>query len=331
MEISRPGNATITVTTKDGKYTAKAEISVIEAENSIETSVNNVGTSSNNKEQVSTGNQNSNKIEKPSNNEEQNNPPQNENISVGVTGVVLNLTSLTLTEGESAKLTATVNPNNANNKGVIWASSNSDIVSVDTNGNIKALKPGSATITVTTKDGGYTASAQISVNRKVINVTGVVLNLTSLNLTEGESTRLTATVNPSNADNKNVAWISSNPDIVSVDANGNVKALKPGSATITVTTNEGNYKATCQVTVKAKTSNYNVIFTPIVQDGTGAVAQYSVVVTKNNSSFNDCKFIKYNGTIVKKTLSSIMYNKNITSATIRLNDGSEVTAEVLYK
>ena len=197
-----------------------------------------------------------------------NNEQPSENTPVGettvkVTGISLNKTKLNLTQGQSSKLTATVKPTNATNKNVIWKSSNSSVVSVDSNGNIKALKVGSATITVTTKDGGYTAEAKIEVGEaasgeNVVKVKGVTLNKTELTLTEGNKTKLTATVNPGDATNKNVTWESSNSSIVSVDSNGNIKALKAGSATITVTTKDGNYKATCRITVKEKEPVYSI-------------------------------------------------------------------------
>ena len=257
---------------------------------------------------------------------------------VNVTGVSLNKTKLNLEVGKSSKLIATVNPSNATNKNVTWKSSNPNIASVDANGNIKALKAGTATITVMTKDGGYTAKVAVTVTEAntplepttptVVNVTGVSLNKTTLSLTEGESSKLTATVNPSNATNKNVTWQSSAPNIVSVDANGNIKALKPGNATITVITNDGNYKATCQVTIKEKVASYSVIVTPYVE--VAGTYQYSVAVTKDNKTFNGWTVIQFNNRAVVKpggTLSSERY-KDISSATITLADGSTVTATV---
>ena len=83
-------------------------------------------------------------------------------------------------------------------------------------------------------------------------VTGVSLNESTLNLSEGESRSLTATVAPDNATNKAVTWKSSNTGIATVDDNGKVTAVKEGSATITVSTADGNKTATCDVTVKEK-------------------------------------------------------------------------------
>ena len=81
-------------------------------------------------------------------------------------------------------------------------------------------------------------------------VTGVTLNKTSANLTVGDTETLTATVAPSNATNKNVTWSTSDASVATV-SNGAVKAVAPGTATITVTTVDGSKTATCTVTVNA--------------------------------------------------------------------------------
>ena len=82
-----------------------------------------------------------------------------------------------------------------------------------------------------------------------VNIKGVKLNRTTANMTKGSSLKLTATVSPSNASNKSVTWTSSNKSVATVDAKGNVKAVNPGTATITVKTNDGGKTATCKITV----------------------------------------------------------------------------------
>ena len=157
-------------------------------------------------------------------------------------------TSYEMTEGDEFTLTATVNPENATNKNVSWSSSNTSVANVD-NGKITALKAGTATITVKTEDGNKTATCEVTVNAKVYPVTGVTLDKTSYEMTEGDEFTLTATVNPENATNKNVSWSSSNTSVATVD-NGKVTALKAGTATITVKTDDGGKTATCEVSVR---------------------------------------------------------------------------------
>ncbi len=172
---------------------------------------------------------------------------------VAVTGVSLDNTLLLISVGESRKLSATVKPSGATNKEVSWTSNNESVATVDSNGNVKGLKEGSATITVTTKDGSKTATCKVTVSKPVstIAVTGVSLNKTSLSLTVGESQSLSATVSPSNASDKSVSWKSSNTSVATVDGSGNVKAVKAGTAKVTVTTKDGSKTATCNVTVKS--------------------------------------------------------------------------------
>lgn len=169
---------------------------------------------------------------------------------ISVTGVSLSQTSLQLVEGDQATLTATVIPSDAENKKVSWTSSDNGIATVS-NGKVTAVKAGTATITVKTEDGNKTASCAVTVAPKVYPVESVTLDKTAIELTEGEKITLTATVNPSNATNKNVSWSSSDTSIASV-ANGEVTAVKAGTATITVKTEDGNKTATCTVTVKKK-------------------------------------------------------------------------------
>lgn len=169
---------------------------------------------------------------------------------VKVTGVTLNSTSLTLTEGESQTLSATVSPQDAANKKVIWSTSNASVASVDNGGKVTASAAGSATITVTTDDGGKTATCKVTVNAKVYPVESVSLDKTSVELTEGETATLTATVKPENASDKTVSWSSSQESVATV-TDGVITAVSTGEATITVTTNDGGKTATCKVTVKA--------------------------------------------------------------------------------
>ena len=172
--------------------------------------------------------------------------------AVSVTEVTLDKTELTLTEGETETLTATVKPDNADNRKVTWSSDKTDVATVDGAGRVTAVKPGVAVVTVTTEDGGKTATCKVTVKAKAVNVTEVTLDRTELTLTEGETETLTATVRPDNADNRKVAWSSDKTDVATVDGAGKVIAVKPGEAVVTVTTEDGGKTATCRVTVKAK-------------------------------------------------------------------------------
>ena len=172
--------------------------------------------------------------------------------AINVTDVSLDRTELTLTEGETETLTATMKPDNADNRKVTWSSDKTDVATVDGAGKVTAVKAGEAVVTVTTEDGGKTATCKVTVKAKAIGVTEVTLDRTELTLTEGETETLTATVRPDNADNRKVTWSSDKTEVATVDGAGRVTAVKAGEAVVTVTTEDGGKTATCKVTVKAK-------------------------------------------------------------------------------
>jgi len=167
---------------------------------------------------------------------------------IEVTSVTLNKAELTLTEGDSETLSATVKPDDATDKTVMWSSSDASVASVDANGKVTALKEGKATITA--KAGEKSATCAVNVSRKVIEVTSVTMNKAEVTLTEGDSETLTATVKPDDATDKTVTWTSSDANVASVDAYGKVTAVKEGQATITA--KAGEISASCSVTVNKK-------------------------------------------------------------------------------
>lgn len=122
-----------------------------------------------------------------------------------------------------------------------------------------------------------------------VSVTGVTLNKASMNLVEGESEVLSATVSPDNATNKAISWKSSDAAVASVDATGKVTAVKAGSATITVTTTDGSKTATCAVTVTAKEVKVTGITVDpaILEIKEGTTSQLKVVITPADATSKD--------------------------------------------
>ena len=168
--------------------------------------------------------------------------------TVAVTGITLNKNSTTLVVNSTEQLTPTINPANATNKSVTWSSSNNNIVSVDSNGIVTALAVGTATITVSTVDGNKTATCTVTVIIPTVAVTGVSIDKNNTTLAVGTTEQLTHTVLPANATNQSVSWSSSNNSIATVSNGGLVSAVATGTATITVSTMDGNKTATCTVT-----------------------------------------------------------------------------------
>ena len=120
---------------------------------------------------------------------------------IAVTSVTLNKSSLELYIGETATLTATVIPSNAEDKTVIWSTSDAAVATV-ADGVITAVGEGKATITA--KAGEVTATCEVTVPHKVVEVASITLDKPSLSLLEGDIETLTATVSPTNADDPSV-------------------------------------------------------------------------------------------------------------------------------
>ena len=181
---------------------------------------------------------------------------------INVTGVKLNANNLKIKVNENARLTAIIEPQNADNKNLSWSSSDSRIVDVDGSGEITGLAEGTAIITVTTEDGGKTATCEVTVTSdsqvdptpdpdpgEDVRVTGVKLDADFIKLEVGKNKKLTATIEPNNAKNKNVTWSTNDSNIASVDDDGNVTGVSKGSTTVMVTTEDGGKVATCKVIV----------------------------------------------------------------------------------
>lgn len=171
--------------------------------------------------------------------------------TVYVTGVTLDRTSITLQLNngtKSEKLTATVEPEDAENQSVTWKSSAPEVAEVN-EGGVTAVSVGTATITVTTLDGNYSASCKVTVEIGTIYVSGITLDQSEISLTPGESSQLTATVTPPDATDASVVWSSGDESVATVDNTGKVTAVGKGETIITATTTDHGLTATCKVTV----------------------------------------------------------------------------------
>lgn len=173
-----------------------------------------------------------------------------ENISVS--SVALSDTTLTMSTASPVSLTATISPSNATNQNVSWSSSDTSVATVSS-GEITGLKAGTTTITVTTEDGNKTATCEVSVTSGSIAVTGVTLNQSALSMYVDDTANLTASISPSGASNKNVTWSTTNSAVATIN-NGTVTAVSSGTATITVTTSDGGFTASCDVSVSVSES-----------------------------------------------------------------------------
>lgn len=206
------------------------------------------------------------------------------NVTQPVEAVSVSPQSVSLKVGESATLTASVLPVTAYNKNLIWVSSDESVATVDMNGKVTGIKGGEVKIEVISvenqeiKDGCIVTVVQP--------VTGLTLNKTNLDLLEDESEQLIATVNPENASNKTVNWVSSDNSIAMVASDGVVYALKAGQATIMATSTEGGFVALCKVSVRAKSVLAETLSLSITDSNIaiGETLQLTATVSPDNVS-----------------------------------------------
>ena len=172
------------------------------------------------------------------------------NVTVNqyVQSITLDKTSITMYVGDDpVLLSATISPENASDKSVSWTSSKTSVATVDEDGKVTAVANGTATITAKAMDGsGAKATCSVTV---YTHVESVSLNKSEISLYEGRSETLVATVSPSSATNKTVEWASNMPSVATVESDGKVTGIKAGTATITVTSVDGGYSATCSVQI----------------------------------------------------------------------------------
>ncbi len=158
-----------------------------------------------------------------------------------VTRLTINKSSMTLHSSggdRTGKITATISPSDATNKQVKWSSSDKSVATVDGNGNVTGISKGTATITATSADKpNIKASCTVTVQQYVTSINVTAANTKPLRL---GTTQVSATVNPSNANNKNYTWSSSNNNVATVSSSGVVTAKVVGSATITATATDGS-------------------------------------------------------------------------------------------
>lgn len=149
--------------------------------------------------------------------------------------------------GASTPLTAKILPTDATDQRLQWASSNPAVAAVDANGSVTGVSDGQAAVTVSTIDGGKTASTNITV-ASVIHVQSLSLP-SSITANQGESVTLNVYVQPSNATDPRVNWTSSNSAVATVDANGSVFGVSVGEVQISATSVDGGKTASATVSI----------------------------------------------------------------------------------
>ena len=168
---------------------------------------------------------------------------------IPVTGITLNIDKATITTGSTLKLIGIIEPQEAQNKEINWLSDNEEVAFVSEEGLVTGIKEGTAIITATTIDGGFTASCEVKVvEEMIVPVTGIQLDQYEIQFTTSGCIQLIATVAPWDATNRLVNWSSSDESVVKVE-DGLVIPVGNGEAIVTATTSEGGFTVSCKVVV----------------------------------------------------------------------------------
>lgn len=214
---------------------------------------------------------------------------KDDSVTVPVTSVSILQTNLELPLDGTVQLITNIIPANSSNLAVTWSSNMEEVAIVSNDGLVSAIGEGTATITVTTLDGGFTASCVIVVSNTTEEeptaVTGVSLNENNLDLLVDDTFQLTASILPVDADDKSVTWSSSNTEIAQVSDNGLVTAVAKGWTTIYVMTSDGYFMDSCIVNITEFIDLSSVTLTPDTLDlNLNETFQFSAEILPSNAS-----------------------------------------------
>lgn len=173
-------------------------------------------------------------------------------------GIIFAETEKSVIIGESFVLIPLFKPTNATNKNIKWTSSNEKIAKVNDEGTVTTLAVGECDIKAIAEDGGYEAICKVTV--KPVPVESIEFQNSHYDVEIGGEKKLEVIIKPENAGNKNIKWISSNPQIAKIDENGIVKGNTKGNVTISAITEDGGYSASCTVKVVEIDYMMNVYF-----------------------------------------------------------------------
>ena len=231
-------------------------------------------------------------------------------VVIPPTGISLNLTSKQFWKGEGVQLYATVTPNEATDKSVIWSTSNANVATVNASGYVTAVAGGSCVI-YAKNSAGQTASCKITVNE---NATGIKIDEIVKVMYVGQIDKITATVLPLTATNRNVLWDSTDKSVVAVESDGTLKALKTGNCTIYAVSEDGGHIASCKVTVEPKVDVKGIsLDRSSVTINVGETFQFLGMLIPSNASEKRIKWSSDNTSVV--TISSTGVIKGVKSGT----------------
>lgn len=254
--------------------------------------------------------------------------------SLGVKNIMITTNYIVLPVGSAKQLVVAFTPANASNKTITWSSSDPNVATVDSSGNVKAISAGSAIIKATAADGGYTDTATIEVtsNRNEIDEKTISFSESSYTVGVNGTISLTPIITPSNATFKSVHFTSSDSSIATVDDNGVVKGIKEGTVKITAETYHNHLKATTTVIVKyIPVSSVKLNVSSEVTLRKGATIALVATVLPSNASDKTVTYKSDNPSIATIDNNGIVTGKGVgrTTITITSNGGGTPATTII--
>ena len=246
-----------------------------------------------------------------------------------VQAISLNATQKHLIIGDSFTLTATLSPENATNRNVIWKLVSGNAISLSNTGVIQAKKVGEALVRAEAADGsGITAECKVVVKPRLVQA--ISLNATQKHLVVGDSFTLTATAMPENATNHNVVWKLVSGDAISLSNTGVIQAKKVGEALVRAEAVDGSgVSAECKVVVKPRlvqsislnATQKNLII--------GDSFTLTATLSPENATNRNVIWKLVSGNAISLSNTGVIQAKKVGEALVRAEaaDGSGITAE----
>ena len=246
-----------------------------------------------------------------------------------VQAISLNATQKELIVGDAFSLTATLSPENATNRNLIWKLVSGDAISLSTTGVIQAKKVGEALVRAEAADGsGITAECKLVVKPRLVQA--ISLNATQKNLVIGDSFTLTATLSPENATNHNVIWKLVSGDAISLSNTGVIQAKKVGEALVRAEAADGSgITAECKVVVKPRlvqTISLNSTKKDLL---VGESFALTATAMPENATNRNVIWKLVSGDAISLSNTGVIQAKKVGVALVRAEaaDGSGITAE----
>ena len=233
---------------------------------------------------------------------------------VPVTGISFENSEIEMGLNTNQYISAVIAPSNATNKNITYTSDNSEVLTVYSYGYMYANKEGTANVTATTEDGKYTAVCKVTVKR--IPVTGVSFEENEIVLDVDYSRYIEATIEPSNATNKNITYTSSNSSVVSVTSYGYMHAYKVGTAVITATTEDGAFVAECTVTVPEVPVTGITLGNPTINVNIGSSASLWADVVPGNATNKKITYVSDNPQVASVDSYGYVYGESEGTAVV---------------